>query len=217
MIDWACPIDNLSSLRQEQSASNPVCNQTSSGGFVDPDQPCADPSVTVSRSRLRFNPVRAVEIVKPEVGYDECERIPLLQIGVGRTRRDARKEPENQAQKPFAHQVEGLLRESQSGRRDLNPRPHRPDLSGRSGISPRSSRNAKLLGAATPTPTMGSRRLSGLIDKAERSPAALASKIGGGSGIGRDFGGDAGELQHVLTQSCSDQPRLKLFLMRCLR
>jgi hypothetical protein len=49
--------------------------------------------------------------------------------------------------------------------------------------------------------TTGSRRLSGLIDKAERSSAPFASKIGGVSGIGRDSGGDAGELQHDLTQS----------------
>jgi hypothetical protein len=43
-----------------------------------------------------------------------------------------------------------------------------------------------------------------VIDEAERSSAPFASKIGGGSGIGRDSGSDAGELQHVLTQSCSD-------------
>ena len=43
-----------------------------------------------------------------------------------------------------------------------------------------------------------------MIDEAERSSAPFASKIGGGSGIGRDSGSDAGELQHVLTQSCSD-------------
>jgi len=50
--------------------------------------------------------------------------------------------------------------------------------------------------------TMESRRLSGLIDKAERSSAPLASKIGAGSGIGRDSGGDTGELKLVQTQSC---------------
>ena len=45
-----------------------------------------------------------------------------------------------------------------------------------------------------------SRRRSALIDEAERSSAPFASKIGCGSGIGRDSGSDAGELQHVLTQ-----------------
>jgi hypothetical protein len=43
-----------------------------------------------------------------------------------------------------------------------------------------------------------------VIDEAERSSAPFASKIGGGSGIGRDSGGDAGELQPALTQSFSD-------------
>jgi hypothetical protein len=39
----------------------------------------------------------------------------------------------------------------------------------------------------------GSRRLAGLKVKAERSSAPLASKIGGGSAIGQDSGGDAGD------------------------
>jgi hypothetical protein len=52
--------------------------------------------------------------------------------------------------------------------------------------------------------TTPSRRRSALIDEAERSSAPFALKIGGGSGIGRDSGSDAGELQYVLTQSCSD-------------
>ena len=43
-----------------------------------------------------------------------------------------------------------------------------------------------------------------MLDEAERTSAPVASKIGGGSGIGRDSGSDAGELQHVLPQSCSD-------------
>ena len=55
--------------------------------------------------------------------------------------------------------------------------------------------------------TTRSRRLSGLIDEAERSSAPFAAKIGGWSGIGRDSGGDAGELQHVLTQSFSESNR----------
>jgi hypothetical protein len=49
-----------------------------------------------------------------------------------------------------------------------------------------------------------SRHRSALIDEAERSSAPFASKIGGDSGFGRDSRSDAGELQHVLTQSCSD-------------
>jgi hypothetical protein len=59
--------------------------------------------------------------------------------------------------------------------------------------------------------TTPSRRRSALIDEAERSSAPFALKIGGGSGIGRDSGSDAGELQHVLTQSCSDIDRLNCY------
>ena len=59
--------------------------------------------------------------------------------------------------------------------------------------------------------TTRSRCLSGLIEEAERSSAPFASKIGGGSGIGRDSGGDAGELQHVLTQSRSENNDLSCY------
>jgi hypothetical protein len=40
--------------------------------------------------------------------------------------------------------------QQESGRRDLNLRPHGPDPSDRSGTAARSSGNARLLGAATP-------------------------------------------------------------------
>jgi hypothetical protein len=59
--------------------------------------------------------------------------------------------------------------------------------------------------------TTPSRRRSALIDEAEPSSAPFASKIGGGSGIGRDSGGDAGELQHVLSQSCSENGDLSCY------
>ena len=57
--------------------------------------------------------------------------------------------------------------------------------------------------------TIRSRRLSGLMDEVERSSAPFTSNIGGGSGIGRDPGGDAGELQHVLTESLSEDNNLR--------
>jgi hypothetical protein len=50
-----------------------------------------------------------------------------------------------------------------------------------------------------------------LIDEAERSEAPFASKIGAKSGIGRDSGGDAGEFQHGLTQSYSENNNLSCY------
>ena len=43
--------------------------------------------------------------------------------------------------------------------------------------------------------TKRSSRLAGLMDKADRSSATIASKIRGRSGIVRAVGGDAGELK----------------------
>jgi hypothetical protein len=69
-------------------------------------------------------------------------------------------------------------------------------------------RNAARRCEAQTTP---SRRWSALIDEVERSSTPFASKIGGRSGIGRHSGGDAGELQHVLTQSCSKDDNLNRY------
>jgi hypothetical protein len=59
--------------------------------------------------------------------------------------------------------------------------------------------------------TTPSRRRSALIDEAERSSAPFALKIGGESGIGRYSGSSVGELQHGLTQSCSDTDGLNCY------
>jgi hypothetical protein len=99
-----------------------------------------------------------------------------------------------------ANEYIACLAKMSRGRRDLNLRPHAPYLI-------RSFQNCLELdddleiARRSYAQTTGSRHLSGLIDKAERASAPLASKIGGGSGIGRDSGGDAGELQHVTIRS----------------